>query len=266
MIYQKFLPNPALRNYIHSFSYCEIDRQEDFLCTGWIVPDGYPEIYLFDGEGINISTEQEQINFTQPFACGLYEKKVRYLPSGRFRYWSIKLQPWASSFFYQDNISETTGVYFDLKALGVGVSIEKLNNVWLYKDKIEAKTFLEKVFHKKIDGMNSAQEMVCEAAKQTFSFAGNIQIQQLCKDLNISRQYLERKYKQFIGLSPKSFARVVRVRQIANFVTKNPKTNFTQIAYTFNYADQSHFIRDFKKVIGTSPKQFFKEQHFIIPD
>lgn len=58
-----------------------------------------------------------------------------------------------------------------------------------------------------------------------------------------------------LGQNPKSYLKTVRFRKALNEVVENKRTNFTGIAYTNNFFDQSHFIRDFKTFTGYTPKQ-----------
>jgi len=40
--------------------------------------------------------------------------------------------------------------------------------------------------------------------------------------------------------------------------------NLTKIAYESDYYDQAHFIKDFKKFTGTTPKEFLKDDNMAL--
>ncbi len=69
----------------------------------------------------------------------------------------------------------------------------------------------------------------------------------------MSRRLLEIKYKDFIGISPKMIARTLRiVKSLGMYEYK-----CSEIAGMLGFADQAHFIRDFKALIGVTPAYFW---------
>lgn len=84
---------------------------------------------------------------------------------------------------------------------------------------------------------------------------GLADISELSSELFISRRQFERRFKEFAGFSPKTYARIVRF-QTAVKEYGNGRT-LTEIAYECGYYDQSHFINDFREFSGYSPKTFF---------
>ncbi len=82
-------------------------------------------------------------------------------------------------------------------------------------------------------------------------------IQSFVSNLNLSRRQVERLFKEYTGLSPKSFLSLLKFRTaIETYLTK--KTSLTELAYNCNYYDQSHFIHDFYRFSGYKPKAYFE--------
>jgi AraC-like DNA-binding protein len=48
----------------------------------------------------------------------------------------------------------------------------------------------------------------------------------------------------------------VRFLEVTRYVRSQAKPDLTAIATDFGYSDQSHFIKDFKKIVGLSPRQY----------
>ena len=78
-------------------------------------------------------------------------------------------------------------------------------------------------------------------------------------ELNITERSLERYFKQYVGISPKLYARINRFQTALETLRKSNFDSLTDIAYQNNYFDQSHFIRDFKEFAGTTPKHFLHQ-------
>ncbi|TGK11044.1 helix-turn-helix domain-containing protein [Leptospira stimsonii] len=85
---------------------------------------------------------------------------------------------------------------------------------------------------------------------------GKVSISSLCKEFGISQSKMERDFKTYIGLSPKEYSDLIRFRKSVSI--KDDSKNLTDLAYVSGYYDQSHFIREFKKRTGKTPKQWFK--------
>ena len=83
-----------------------------------------------------------------------------------------------------------------------------------------------------------------------------IPIKALADHSFLSLRQFERKFKEFSGFNPKLFMRISRFNSLLNRNFEGQ--SLAQIAYEYGYYDQSHFIHDFQKFSGSSPKDYFK--------
>ncbi len=83
--------------------------------------------------------------------------------------------------------------------------------------------------------------------------SGNLSIDYIATQSNLSLRQLERKSLERIGLPPKLYARMVRFTHAYKFKEISPNTSWNEIAYKCGYFDQMHFIRDFKSFAGFTP-------------
>ncbi|MBT8220020.1 MAG: AraC family transcriptional regulator [Bacteroidia bacterium] len=74
-----------------------------------------------------------------------------------------------------------------------------------------------------------------------------------------TQKHLIDQFKKFVGLTPKYFQRIVRFNEILQRIHKNEKIEWSQIAYQCEFADQSHFIKEFKHFSGINPQKFIKK-------
>ncbi len=82
---------------------------------------------------------------------------------------------------------------------------------------------------------------------------GQLSIAQLAQAVYISPRQLERLYQQYVGLSPKTMARLLRIRQARTALKHHETRTLSDIAVACGFYDQAHFIREFKAVIGLTP-------------
>ena len=85
---------------------------------------------------------------------------------------------------------------------------------------------------------------------------GGISIKQLEKSTGYSSRWLNMKFEERIGMSPKSLCAVIRFQTIYRALLLHPQSIHQNKSYYNLYYDQSHFIREFKRFTGTSPAKF----------
>jgi AraC-like DNA-binding protein len=70
---------------------------------------------------------------------------------------------------------------------------------------------------------------------------------------------LERQFDETTGVSPKVLGRAIRFESLRERLMFDPNANLTDLAYEFGYADQAHFIKDFKALTDKTPVEFALE-------
>lgn len=79
--------------------------------------------------------------------------------------------------------------------------------------------------------------------------------------LNVSQfnyKYLERRFKKYIGITPKKYFKLKRYLAFYESWLKHDDYNYVDLVYEFGFFDQNHLIKDFKSVLKHSPNQFKK--------
>jgi transcriptional regulator GlxA family with amidase domain len=71
-----------------------------------------------------------------------------------------------------------------------------------------------------------------------------------------SHRHLIARFRQQIGLSPKTAARLVRFDGVWRRLDQRRRPSWAQIAGEAGYADQAHLVRDFREFTGTTPTDF----------
>jgi len=112
------------------------------------------------------------------------------------------------------------------------------------------------------DRMNDCKTdlLIAHAVDKIKQNNGSIKIGCLMKDLNISKNPFEKRFRHRIGTSPKQFANIIRLyNSIANY---NENKSLTELALDAGFYDQAHFIHEFKMFTGQTPLHFFRKAHF----
>lgn len=89
-------------------------------------------------------------------------------------------------------------------------------------------------------------------------------ISQFCKMHNIGTRNLERMFNKYVGVSAITFSKLNRFHTSLNQLIINDYSKLSDIAYENYYFDQTHFIKDFKRFAGNSPKNFVNQNNSIL--
>lgn len=99
-----------------------------------------------------------------------------------------------------------------------------------------------------------------KSVQYIFNHFENFSVSHLSEYLNISRQHLNRLFKSHLGVSVKKFQEIVLFRKTMNKkLFERSEENFTELAYEFNFNDQSHFNKTYRNLTNNSPKAFFNK-------
>lgn len=95
---------------------------------------------------------------------------------------------------------------------------------------------------------------VAHALARLRATRGTARVEALAAEVGWSRRHLSARVREATGLPPKALARVFRVEHAARRVRAGEPLG--DIAYAAGYADQSHFNRDFRELVGCTPTEF----------
>lgn len=86
--------------------------------------------------------------------------------------------------------------------------------------------------------------------------SGDVRIDALADEVGWSRQHLNARFRQEIGLSPKTVARIARLQRAMFLMRDTGPSSWADTAVASGYADQPHFNRDFRMLAGCTPTSF----------
>jgi AraC-like DNA-binding protein len=95
---------------------------------------------------------------------------------------------------------------------------------------------------------------------------GNIRIDQLESLTGYTCRTIQRQFRQDTGMSPKAFSRILRCQSAINTIHLRDELSFCDLAFDLGFSDQSHFLREFKKFVSTTPcdyQRLIKHEDYI---
>ncbi|MEM1026159.1 MAG: AraC family transcriptional regulator [Myxococcota bacterium] len=68
-----------------------------------------------------------------------------------------------------------------------------------------------------------------------------------------SRKHLISEFRRYVGITPKYFQRILRFSEVFRQLENHVEVRWSAVAHHCGYADQAHFIRDFRHFSGFNP-------------
>lgn len=104
------------------------------------------------------------------------------------------------------------------------------------------------------------EHYVRDAADRITRAHGNISITSLHAHSGVSRKQLTTRFTTAMGMSPKRFANLRRFVWTVSQLRERTQVDWSRLALEAGYADQSHMVRDFKRVADASPTAFLRQR------
>ncbi|MFT4173528.1 MAG: helix-turn-helix transcriptional regulator [Rhodocyclaceae bacterium] len=120
-----------------------------------------------------------------------------------------------------------------------------------------------------LDRLHEEREARLDRLLDQLYLAPSTRIATLADEAGWSLRHFERLFNSTYGVSPKYFARVARLQQVARRLALEPNSNAGTAALDVGFFDQSHFIHELNKLARLSPTDLVRgmreRPHFYNP-
>ncbi|MEP1447678.1 MAG: helix-turn-helix domain-containing protein [Paraglaciecola sp.] len=76
---------------------------------------------------------------------------------------------------------------------------------------------------------------------------------QLSESIELSQRQVERLFKLWLGITPKHYQRILRVKKAISFLRLHKNVNLADTAQQFGFSDQAHMTREFRTIACSTP-------------
>jgi AraC-like DNA-binding protein len=118
---------------------------------------------------------------------------------------------------------------------------------------------LDDVFLRRMVGAPAVDDDVAWAWNALEQSQGRAPIGWICDRIGRSRRHLAARFREQVGLAPKTVARIVRFERAVSLLGRGDA--LADVAFECGYFDQAHLNRDFREFAGTSPASFARQIH-----
>jgi AraC-like DNA-binding protein len=256
--HQRHLPSPDLKPFLRDILFIETDKETHNI----ILPDTSLVLAIrFKGcvsamdhgtptplplavlSGLRITPKQ--VNYSGSAANLL----IRFEPGGAAAFFTEPLQE-----FFQESVPAT-----DLK--GYPSIINIAGQLAEMTTNTQRATYIQQFLRTRLK--TSAPDPLLRSAIQSIRMSkGTLPIKALAKQLYISQDAFEKRFRKTVGITAKHFSSIIRLRHIIDTYTPEKAHTPTHIAHSAGYFDQAHFTHEFQRFTGQPPRQFFATANY----
>jgi len=254
MQYYQVPPSPALEPYVQYFWVFSEPENDPVLKTYKVIADGEPGM-VFQFNLAFYNTQQELLPHF--FLYGQSTRNMYNYSRGSFMNIGVVLRPDAVRSIFGIDSCDLTNSTLDLSLLDGNAMPEQLINCNDVEEGIQLLSGY--ILRKAAQHRHKNNQLVAWASQKLLADPGVNSLKEVRQELNISERSLERLFKINIGMSPKLYARVCRFQASLNSLRNNGYEKLSDISYGNGYADQSHFIREFREFSGVTPNAWLRK-------
>jgi len=261
---REVLPELFLRPYIRRYYFFE-NKEGINRFSFHALSNGFVEILLLlDNYRILLHQEHKKVQ-TASFISGIMElnqiSKVEVdIPDVPFRGVGILLSPLGVNRLLGSNLKALTNRVLDLRdfwSVGARWFQHNVQNNGSEAIRIDN---LNHYFLKQLEVYSVDSQKIIPVLQKLEQMTGYLQVGKVATELGVSYKWLYRRFVDDLGMTPKSYLRILRFDRACYMLDHYRGINETNIAHQCGYYDQAHFLHEFKKIMRISPGEYVRRQ------
>ncbi|MGW8958764.1 DUF6597 domain-containing transcriptional factor [Paenibacillus sp. NPDC055715] len=212
-----------------------------------VLPDGCTDILL----KYNPVSKRQELSY-----CGTFTHP--FVSAGQAgtetRMFAVRFFPGGAHYFHDMPTHLFTGGHFRLEDIwpeSIAVIGERILEAQDFNERVRIMDeYLNQLLLRQ--GANDC-DLMKNLLHRIFVSSGSMSVKELAEREAISERQINRKFGQWIGISPKKFSEVVRFQSVLHSIQSGGSLDWTELALKHSFFDQAHLIRDFRRFYGDSP-------------
>lgn len=242
------LPCEALRPWIAGYAFQESDGSGS---VHGVLPGLQPVLgFQYRGRMATILPQGETLLETSGIT-GLQSRSRQYRAMPGAATLLVRFHPWGAAAFLPVPMHELAD-----RSLGLSSLLRPSLLRWVEERLAESADDSQRI--RVVEGFllgllrNRAPDGPVRKAARLLQANPSANLARVAGELGLGERQLERKFREWIGIGPKRFARLVRFQQVVRLLERNHRS--LDAALELGFYDQAHFIKDFRAFAGTTPE------------
>jgi len=255
MRYQKFKPADTLRAFVECYFIWEGEAAESLQVQS--PPNSYSSI-VFNYADLYKAFQHndEPVVVPRAFVSGQFTSNYTLLLQGKIGIAGVVLRPSALYNFFGVRMSQLVNARVSLSFLP-GLPEDILWTAVKHQSSDEGRIkVLEELMLSYVTVAKSNLTIIDEAIDYIDTCKGCVSVEAVASHLKISRRYLEKKFLEKVGVSPKFYSRIKRFGNLSNKIAHHEKIDWQEIVEEYGFHDQSHLVKEFMEFNRMNPTRY----------
>lgn len=252
-------PRAALGSYVAQYVGW-VDRSSLPVCRRELPSGAVPLIINFDTIVRERKAHSTEWNSYRTFAAGLHDAYTLVESAGPGRGMQVNFTALGARLFFDRpllEIANRTVELDDLLGPDANRLIERLQDGASWEERFG---IMDREIESRITSASEPPAPVAWAYRHLMKTAGAARIGDLARATSWSDRHFGARFSEHVGLTPKTFAKVLRFRRAVHLMTTGSATNLADVAQVCGYYDQAHFARDFRSFAGVAPSELLRSR------
>jgi AraC-like DNA-binding protein len=190
------------------------------------------------------------------FVAALHDRYALVEHDGYQHGIEVRLTPLGAHALFGLSMHELTNQVVELDdVLGRGAD-ELVGRLWEADGWPARFDLLDRLIGARIAEARPPSDGVAWAWRQLRETRGRVAVGGLASELGWSHRRLIARFREQVGMPPKTIGRVLRFENVSRTLMHTPEPRLAEVAFDCGYYDQAHLNRDFRDFAGVTPGAF----------
>ncbi len=256
--YREFAPSPALASVIDRIWVSETEGNADELTpVQTCLPLGMIEwIIQIKGGPIIGCNDGNIIRYPTNYFIGLMTTFASWQMYGQSKVIGIRMKPEGAIRLLGQPLAELSGCSVDAENFIHKKELSILDRLMEMENTTSQIGLLEAFMHHHLMAKTGKDNYFTDVFANLRLINSSFSSKEIANQFFLSERQMQRLYKDQLGVSPKTYERILRFSRAVEKIRKKEKPNWSSLAYQLGYSDQAHLIREFKSYSGMTPSLF----------
>ncbi len=225
---------------------------ELFWVSSWDVPDGQVAVTrILPHPSVNVTLQQGRLQVTG-VPSGVFTRQL----VGRGSVFGVKFRPGVFHLLVDTPVRNLSGTGQSADGVLPGSAALERSLGRTADDEQRAERVEDYLRWRRV-APDRAVRVVGEAVEALTQAQPGVRVDEVARQLGVSGRTLQRLFAEYVGVTPGWVLRRSRLQAAAERVIQLAATDqprgWADVAAELGYADQAHFTRDFRRVLGVPP-------------